>query len=326
MTGRIKALVLLMGTLAIGAMCMGQGRAEEPLPDGTVGVIQLKWLSDLSFTPDGSALAVATEHGIVLYRLEDLEPIRSFEIEGNAYSLALSPDGKLIAAGSYCAVYIWDLDTGDLLKTLHGGFSNVYALAFTPDGKRLLAGAGDGSVTLWNIEAGEPVWEQKVHSGAIRGVAVSPDGKLCASGSVDQGVLWDIAGETLFVFPGKAWCTAFSPDGYFLAVGAGKVVKLWDTAVGLCYRSMWRHTGCVWGVDFSPDGRLLASSSLDHTVRLWDPDEGVELRALTGHEDSVECVRFSPDGALLASGSDDGTVFLWEVAEILSPPEEKNTE
>ncbi|HEC63222.1 MAG TPA: hypothetical protein ENI38_02365, partial [Candidatus Acetothermia bacterium] len=135
---------------------------------------------------------------------------------------------------------------------------------------------------------------------------------------MDQGVLWDAAGNILYTFPGRAWSTAFSPDGAFLALGAGKIVEIWDTAVGLLFHSMWKHTGCVWWVEFSPNGELLASASLDHTVRLWDPEAGEPLVELLYHEDSVECVRFSPDGRWLVSGAADGTVCLWEVAEVLA--------
>jgi WD40 repeat protein len=73
------------------------------------------------------------------------------------------------------------------------------------------------------------------------------------------------------------------------------------------------HLSWVQAVAFSPDGRLLASGSDDHTVRLWDPTTGATVQTLEGHSDSVQAVAFSPDGRLLASGSDDRTVRLWDV-------------
>ncbi|MBE9058204.1 PD40 domain-containing protein [Sphaerospermopsis sp. LEGE 08334] len=65
---------------------------------------------------------------------------------------------------------------------------------------------------------------------------------------------------------------------------------------------------------FSPDGKTLASGSLDNTIKLWDVATGVSIATLTGHSSSVNSVAFSPDGQTLVSGSWDKTIKLWDVA------------
>ena len=79
-------------------------------------------------------------------------------------------------------------------------------------------------------------------------------------------------------------------------------------------RTLTGHTAAVWGVAFSPDGRLLATGSDEGTARVWDTATGEHLRTLAGHAGGVRGVAFSPDGRLLATASRDGTARLWDPA------------
>ncbi|MHC5717842.1 MAG: WD40 repeat domain-containing protein [Nostoc sp.] len=75
------------------------------------------------------------------------------------------------------------------------------------------------------------------------------------------------------------------------------------------------HQSSVWGVSFSPDGKTIATASLDNTARLWTPN-GQLLQEFKRHQSSVWGVSFSPDGKTIATASWDKTARLWSVENL----------
>ena len=193
------------------------------------------------------------------------------------YSVAVSPDGKMIATGSKDkTAKLWNLE-GKELQTLKGHKNSVWSVAFSPDGETIATGSGDNTAKLWNLE-GKELRTLKGHTDNVNSVAFSRDGKMIATGSAD------------------------------------KTVKLWNPKNGEKLNILATHTDKVNSVVFSRDGKMIATGSADKTVKLWDL-KGNKLTELKGHIGGIFGVTFSQDSKMLATGSDDGTTKLWNLKD-----------
>ncbi len=239
---------------------------------------------------------------------------------GSIHSVAFSPKGKLLAAGTVNGeIRLWQAFSGTPLLTFQGHTDRVWSVAFSPDENILASGSADQTIRLWEVSTGRCLNTLQGQTNWVWCVAFSPDGKLLASGSEDQSVrLLEVStGECLQTLSGHTYwvrSVAFSPNGRTLASGSeDRTVRLWEVSTGQCFKILRGHTQWVMSVAFSPDGRVLASGSEDKTVRLWEIGTGQCLETLYGHTHWVRSVAFSPNGKALASGSEDWTARLWEV-------------
>jgi WD40 repeat protein len=231
-------------------------------------------------------------------------------------SVAFSPDGALLATGGQDDIIrLWDLETGNEVKTLDGGTSNVAVkrLAFSPDGAWLASKTG-GEIRLWDMVTGErqPV-RTFTRANSVSNLAFSPDGKTLASGREDDTVtVWDVrTRQRRAVFSGHESVVrnvAFLPDGKTL-VSSAERVKAWDLETG---EEVATWEGPVWSLALSPDGQTLAIGG-DHDVAIVDMTTKREVRVLRGYADGWSNLVFSSDGSTLAAGKGN-LVLMWDVA------------
>jgi WD40 repeat protein len=249
-------------------------------------------------------------------------------------SVAFSPDGKMIASGSWDkTIKLWDAQTGDLKRTLMGHTEDVQSVAFSPDGKIIASGSRDKTVKLWDVKSGE-LKQTLDNLDGVRAVAFSPDGSLLAAGCYDAQVrIWNAqTGNLITTFSNienggtsQSWITsiAFSPNGYYLASASyDGTVKLFSIpqqiegasqkfvatnyklgAIALFQIQGPRvfHAHYTESIAFSPDGKVLACAGF-RSIKLWNTETGDEIKEIAVDEGGVSSIAFSKSGDYIAAG------------------------
>ncbi|MBC8164315.1 MAG: caspase family protein [Bryobacteraceae bacterium] len=295
-------------------------------------------VNSVAFSPDGRfALSGSADETLKLWDVATGQELRSFSGHTESVnSVAFSPDGRFALSGScdekrakvsqLCirgSMTLWEVTTGEKLRSFIGHTDTVTWVTFSPDGRFAFSLSGRNTLKVWEVATGEEIRGLKVHTGQANSVALSADGGFVLSGGFDGTLeLWDVAaGKELRSFSGRAayiQSVAFSPNGRFALSGGHNItLKLWEVATGTELRRFSGPAHRVSSVAFSPDGDLALSGGHDSTLKLWEVATGKELRGFVGHARSVHSVAFSPDGRFAVSGGgfgNRGELKLWEVA------------
>jgi serine/threonine protein kinase len=246
------------------------------------------------------------------------QPVRP---SGAIHTVAISPDGQLIATGNDDhTVCLWQLDTGKLLHTLIGHTGAVKALAFAPEGRWLASGSADGSVKLWETSTWEIIHTLQ-HEQAIHAVVFHPNGQLLATGGTDATVRWwDVQTEVVIAsLTGHRLAIAaiaYSPTTHQLATASWDgTVKVWDETTQCLLCTLTKHNRAVRAIAFNPDGSLLATAGDDKQILLWNQATYELVCHPLDHSWTITTLMFTPDGHTLVSGSWDKTLKLWHIPD-----------
>jgi serine/threonine protein kinase/WD40 repeat protein len=282
---------------------------ESPL------MLDLPGFANPDFSPDGKAVAMLNpDRTVSIKEITTGKDRIQFQVEGMPSLFRFSPDGAELAGlePGNSTVRIWDVGTGQVVTVLQSS-GNLTFFAWNQEASLLATGGQDGSISLWDLPSGRLRSRMEGHESRVTGLTFSHQGDLLASASWDTTLrLWDVArGQQLVVYRTQDTDLHFSPDDQILAYAiAGETAKLLQMAHRTGYR---RLSGSAelpksWGVDFSPDGRLLATCTSGGIV-LWDTMAGKEVGFIRGPH--CRAVHFQTNDGLSLLGSTEGGFYRW---------------
>jgi len=284
----------------------------------------------VDFSPDSKTLiagggATATSGEVYLYDVASGRQLAALQGPTNwVEGVAFTPDGKTaIAAGGSNnrpgELHAWNVERrGWAVKDAHE--RGIFAAVWSPKGDQLITGGYDGAIKFWGAATGEEKAKFTAEQGGVRALAVSKDGKWLASGGHDGTVkLWDLSDDKdateLAKFDKVVNSVAFSPDSKLLAACCADpynrdkrgAVKVIDIETGREKAGDWKARAAM-GVAFSPDGKTLATGSLESPgIVLYNVADGKQARVVRGPGGTF-AVEYSKDGNLLASAHFNGNV------------------
>jgi WD40 repeat protein/class 3 adenylate cyclase len=338
---RLRAVVAVLGVAALIAAALTafafsqRGRAEREERVAVARELSAAAVANVEVDPERSILlaleaidATRSSDGTVLPEAEEAlhRAVVASRIVLSVPKLGgwldWSPDGtRFVTEGPEESgiIDIRNAETGESMLSFPGHDSDVNGVAFSADGSMLATTGDDGTTKVWDPASGNELGSLEGPEGPVLGPSLSPDGSLASAAWLEDDTVrvWEVeTGRTIHEIDAvpAPFSTAFSPDGKRLAIGGldDSVAVVVDVRSGEEMFSLEGHEDQVQDVDWSPDGRWIATSSFDATVGIWDARTG-ELRFSLFHDGPVPVSDWSPDGGRLVAGGTKATV--WEITE-----------
>ena len=234
--------------------------------------------------------------------------------------MALSPDGKWLAAGGWTdsecmgkcgGIRLYDFTTGKLVGLLEGHNNTVYRLAFSPDGKYLISGSFDRDAIIWDVAKKRLKNRLHGHTAEVGAVGFTPDSQRAVTGSYDKSLrLWSVAdgseiGQMTWPPSQSSRLSSSVPRAASFQGMTGEI-RAWDSRTGALIGVLAKQESGVGSLSLSLDGKsLLAGIEAPYgpfPIQAYDAQTGNVRVVYEKHRNNVYATAISPDSRWAATG------------------------
>ena len=301
----------------------GRHETLDGLPFGAVRRIGNGGINTMLFSPDGSLLAVGTDIGLRLY---EVSTRRKMDIPKKDFSqvnsLAFSHDGKILASTgvSNPVIQLWDIQKQTEYYPIpvpSNGRINMYPIhsipimAFSKDNSTLITINHNGLIKHWNIHTSNNMADLTINAYSQNGpMAINSDGTMFATGRWDGKIdLWNTTGGEFDYWEPN---NLRQKKPYKTLKGHSRIFNK-NSWIGKLFKV--KRDSEIMSITISPNGKKIATGSMDTDVQFWDAVKNKKLNTFKGHTGWVTTVAISSDERYLASGDTDSIVRIWDTKE-----------
>ena len=293
----------------------------------------------IAFTPDGRQLVSASDDKTI--RVWDVVSGKTVRVlrgdvapsdAGKVFAMALSPDGKWLAAGGWMKtpnqsdhhIRLYDFSSGRLVALLTGHGDIVNHLAFSSDSRYLISCSDDNTAIVWDVAARKAQTTLKGHRGHINGVGFMPDGKRAVTASYDHDLrVWSTEdGALLKILRGhrnRVFSVAITQNGLIVSGDDSGEIRLWDGLTGEFLRTIARLKTDISSLSISPDGKSVLAAGGDQGTdkegHVYDIASGRQILTYKALDGAITATAISPDGFWAATGGgNNNEIHVWDTS------------